>query len=104
MDWVILVVSGAFEAVWAAALGASHGFTKWRPSVLFAVAQIISMGGLAWAMQTIPTGTAYAVWVGIGASLTVLWAFVTKQERPTLIRIGLLVLLIGSVGGLKVVS
>lgn len=62
------------------------------------------MAGLAVAMREIPTGTAYAVWVGIGATLTVIWGFVTKQERPTLTRILLLVLLVGCVIGLKVVS
>ncbi|WP_203567534.1 DMT family transporter [Aestuariimicrobium ganziense] len=104
MAWTVLVLSGLFEAVWAAALGASDGFRRWRPTVLFVVALVISMGGLAWAMQHLPTGTAYAVWVGIGACLTVVWALVTRQERATLARIGLLVLLVGCVIGLKAVS
>ncbi len=55
-------------------------------------------------MTSLPTGTAYAVWVGIGATLTVLWGFITRQERPTIARILLLLLLVGSVVGLKVVS
>lgn len=60
--------------------------------------------GLAWAMLYLPVGTAYAVWVGIGATLTVVWGFVTRQERPTVARILLLLLLVGCVIGLKVVS
>ncbi|MFW6600377.1 DMT family transporter [Propionibacteriaceae bacterium Y2011] len=104
MSWFILIASGMLEAVWAAALSASDGFKRWRPIVVFAVSMTLSMVGLAWAMREIPTGTAYAVWVGIGATLTVLWGFVTKQERPTIARILLLVLLVGSVVGLKVVS
>ena len=71
MSWIVLIVSGMLEAVWAAALSASHGFTRLRPTQLFAAALVASMAGLAWAMTDLPTGTAYAVWVGIGASLTV---------------------------------
>lgn len=104
MSWVILIASGMLEAVWAAALSASKGFKKRTPTVLFFAALTVSMVGLAFAMREIPTGTAYAVWVGIGATLTVCWGFVTKQERPTLARILLLVVLVGCVVGLKVVS
>ncbi|RXZ70286.1 DMT family transporter [Agromyces albus] len=104
MAWLILILSGMLEAVWAAALSASKGFKRWAPSVLFFVSMSASLVGLAWAMNSIPTGTAYAVWVGIGATLTLIWGFVTKQERLTVARVLLLLLLIGSVIGLKVVS
>lgn len=104
MSWSILIISGMLEAVWAIALSASKGFTRPRPTVLFFVALALSMAGLAWAMRDLPTGTAYAVWVGIGATLTVLWGFASGQERPTLARALLLVLLVGSVVGLKVVG
>ncbi|MGO1545248.1 MAG: DMT family transporter [Gulosibacter sp.] len=104
MSWAILILSGMLEAVWASALGASEGFRKWRPTLLFFVSMVISMAGLAYAMRELPTGTAYAVWVGIGATLTVVWAMVTKAERVSIMRVALLVLLIGSVAGLKVVS
>lgn len=104
MSWVILVASGVLEAVWATALSASEGLKKPRPTALFLVALVLSMVGLAWAMNDLPTGTAYAVWVGIGASLTVLWAMVTGKERASLPRILLLLLLVASVVGLKVVS
>ncbi len=81
MSWIVLAVSGVLEAVWATALGRSEGFTKLWPSVVFAVALVASMGGLAWAMREIPTGTAYAVWVGIGAALTVVVAMVGERSR-----------------------
>ena len=68
LPWIVLIVSGAFEAVWATALAASEGLRKWRPTVLFLITNVISLLGLAWAMRYLPTGTAYAVWVGIGAS------------------------------------
>jgi quaternary ammonium compound-resistance protein SugE len=104
MAWIVLIVSGVLEAVWAAALSSSEGFRRLKPTIVFVVALALSMTGLAWAMTDLPTGTAYAVWVGIGATLTVIWGFVTGQERANLARIALLVLLVGSVVGLKVVS
>jgi quaternary ammonium compound-resistance protein SugE len=104
MAWVILIVSGLLEAVWAAAMQASDGFRKWRPTVLFAAAMLASMGGLAFAMIEIPTGTAYAVWVGIGAVATVVLQIARGKERLTLVRSLLLVLLVGCLVGLKLVS
>ncbi|WP_017624560.1 DMT family transporter [Nocardiopsis chromatogenes] len=104
MAWFVLVVSGVLEAVWASALSASQGFRRRRPTVLFFVALTLSMAGLAWAMTSLPTGTAYAVWVGIGATLTVVWGFVTRQDRASTAKILLLVLLVGSIIGLKAVS
>ena len=104
MAWIILVASGVLESVWASALGASDGFKKHRPTALFAVALVLSMVGLAYAMTELAVGTAYAVWVGIGAVLTVVIAVVRKQEILTLARAALLVVLIGCVVGLKVVS
>ncbi|APF35428.1 DMT family transporter [Microbacterium paludicola] len=104
MAWVILIASGVLEAVWAAALAASEGFRRKRPALLFALALTASMAGLAFAMTELPTGTAYAVWVGVGATLTVLWAMVTRRERASTARILLLLLLVACVVGLKVVS
>lgn len=104
MSWIVLIVSGVLEAVWAAALSASHGFSRRGPAALFLVALALSMAGLAYAMTDLPTGTAYAVWVGIGAGLTVTWGIVTGQDRASLSRIALLLLLIASVVGLKVAS
>lgn len=104
MSWIILIISGVFEAVWATALGKSEGFTRLWPSVTFFVACAISMGGLAWAMRDLPTGTAYAVWVAIGASITVLYAMATGTEPASLAKILFLAMIIGGVVGLKAVS
>jgi quaternary ammonium compound-resistance protein SugE len=107
MSWIILIASGLLEAVWASAIGfvaKSKGRRRVVAIVVFAVALVASMVGLAIAMTDLPTGTAYAVWVGIGATLTVVWAIVTKQERASTARILLLLLLVGSVIGLKAVS
>ncbi|MCD0446840.1 SMR family transporter [Glycomyces sp. A-F 0318] len=104
MAWIVLIAAGMMEAVWATALSASDGFKRLRPALLFFIALALSMAGLAWAMTSLPTGTAYAVWVGVGASLTVVWGLWRGEERLTLARSLLLLLLIGSVVGLKAVS
>jgi quaternary ammonium compound-resistance protein SugE len=101
MAWIVLVMSGVLEAVWATALGRSEGFTRLTPSIVFGVALVASMGGLAYAMRTLPLGTAYAVWVGIGASLTVAYSMATGGEAVSLLKIALILGLIGCVVGLK---
>lgn len=104
MDWVILLASGILEAVWATALGASNGLRKLKPTVVFVVASIASLYGLALAMVTIPVGTAYAVWTATGATLTVVWAMVRGVEPATLRRVLLLMGIVACVVGLKVVG
>jgi quaternary ammonium compound-resistance protein SugE len=100
--WIILVVSGILEAVWATALGRSEGFSRLAPTLVFGVAIVLSMAGLAFAMRTLPVGTAYAVWVGIGASLTVVYAMATGSEPASLLKILFLLMIVGGVIGLKV--
>lgn len=104
MSWVILIISGVLEAVWATALGKSEGFTKLVPTIVFGVTLILSMGGLALAMRDISTGTAYAVWVGIGASLMVAYAMITGDEQFSIVRVLLILGLVGCVVGLKLTS
>lgn len=104
MSWFVLILSGVLEAVWAAALSASHGLRRWRPALLFSVALAASMAGLAFAMDRLPAGTSYAVWVGVGATLTVVWGIARGREKATTARVLLLLLLVGSVAGLKAVS
>ncbi|ANP71063.1 MULTISPECIES: DMT family transporter [Cryobacterium] len=104
MSWLILIVSGVLEAVWATALGKSESFTKLWPTVVFGVALVLSMAGLAVAMRSIPIGTAYAVWVGIGAALTVLYAMVFGGEPASLLKVLLILGLVGCVIGLKLVD
>ncbi len=101
MAWLVLVISGVFEAIWATALGKSDGFTRPVPTAVFGVGLLISMAGLAYAMRTLPTGTSYAVWVGIGAALTVAYAMFTGDESVSWIKIALLVGLVGCIVGLK---
>ena len=104
MAWIVLIVSGAFESVWATALGQSHGLTRPGPTIVFVVALAVSMGGLAFALRTIPTGTGYAVWVGVGAALTVTYAMATGQEPASVAKVALLLVLIGSIVGLRLVQ
>jgi quaternary ammonium compound-resistance protein SugE len=104
MDWVILIASGVLEAVWATALGASQNFRRPWPTIIFAVALALSMAGLAYAMTTIPVGTAYAVWVGIGAVLTVAYAMIFGGEKASIVKVLLLLGIIGCVIGLKIVG
>ena len=103
-SWIVLILAGICESVWATALGKSQGFTKIVPDIVFILGLILSMMGLAFAMRNIPTSTAYAVWVGIGAALTVLYAMATGPEPVSLARILLIIGLVACVVGLKVVN
>ena len=103
MSWLVLVISGVLEAVWATALGKSEGFSKLSPSVVFVVAIVASMVGLAYAMRDLPVGTAYTAWVGIGAVLTVIYAMATGDEPASLLKAAFLVMIIGGVVGVKLV-
>ena len=104
MSWIILIVSGVLEAVWATALGKSEGFSKLWPTVVFGFALLLSMAGLAFAMREISTGTAYAVWVGVGVSLTVGYAMIFGGEPASLIKFFLILGLVGCIVGLKLVD
>ncbi|MBM6774175.1 DMT family transporter [Olsenella profusa] len=104
MDWVVLVVSGAMEAVWAVALDRAEGFTRPLPSIVFLAALVVSMLGLSHAVKTIPIGTAYAVWVGIGAAITVAYGMATGSEPFSWAKIVLLTGLVACVVGLKLVG
>ena len=104
MAWVYLVVSGLLETVWAAALSQSKGFSRLVPSILFAVALFFSMGGLSLALRDLPVGTAYAVWVGIGAVGTAIYGMVALGEPATVARLLCLVAIVAGVVGLKVLT
>ena len=101
MSWFVLVISGVLEAVWATALDKSQGFSRLAPSVVFVVALIASMLGLTYAMRDLPVGTAYAVWVGIGAVLTVAYAMGTAQESVSALKVLFLLMIVIGVVGLK---
>ncbi|MDZ7706714.1 MAG: multidrug efflux SMR transporter [Trueperaceae bacterium] len=104
MAWFVLLVSGVLEAVWATALGRSEGFSRMGPSVVFFVALSASMAGLAYAMRSLPTGTSYAVWVGVGAALTVAYGMATGTDAVSLVKIALLAGLIVCIVGLRLVG
>lgn len=103
MAWLVLIASAGFEAVWAVALGHSNGFTSPVPTAIFAVALLISMGGLGWAVKDIPIGTAYAVWTGIGAALAVIYSMATGDETVSIAKIVFLAGIIAAVAGLKLI-
>lgn len=103
MAWVVLLASAVFEAVWATSLGMSDGLTNPAPTVVFFIALTISMAGLGIAVKEIPIGTAYAVWVGVGAALTVIYAVATGAETASLPRIICIVGIVAAVVGLKLV-
>lgn len=104
MAWIILLLSGVMEAVWATALGASDGFKKRLPTVVFLITALLSLVGLGIALDTLPTGTAYAIWTATGASLTVAWAMLRGVEPVSLVKICLILGIIGCVVGLKVLA
>jgi quaternary ammonium compound-resistance protein SugE len=99
--WLLLLGSALLEAVWATALGLSNGFTVPLPTVVFAVASTLSMIGLGLALRSIPLGTAYAVWVGIGAALTVGWAMATGVEPFSFLKVLFIAGIVGCAAGLK---
>ncbi|MBD1544246.1 multidrug efflux SMR transporter [Arthrobacter sp. IA7] len=99
--WIILLASALLEAVWATALGLSDGLTRPAPTVVFVVTAALSMQGLRMAVKHIPLGTAYAVWVGIGAALTVGWAMGTGLEPFSLLKVLFIAGIVGCAAGLK---
>lgn len=101
MPWIALFVSAVLEAAWATALGASNGFSEPGPTVVFVVALVLSMVGLGYAAKHIPISTAYAIWTGTGAALTVAWAMFTGMEAVTLLRVVFLSGIVACVVGLK---
>ncbi|UXA21031.1 multidrug efflux SMR transporter [Mycobacterium sp. SMC-4] len=101
MPWVVLIVSAVLEAVWATALGQTEQFTRFAPTVVFLIAIVFSMAGLGWAARWIPIGTAYAVWTGLGAALTVGYAMWTGAEAVSAVKVLFLAGIIAAVAGLR---
>lgn len=104
MDWAILIASGVLEAVWASALGASDGFKRRVPTIVFLITAPLSLVGLGIALNTLPTGTAYAIWTATGAALTVGYAMVRGNESVSVAKILLILGIISCVVGLKVIA
>ena len=101
LPWLVLLASAVLEAVWATALGLSDGFSRPGPTLVFAVTATLSMLGLGWAIRTIPLGSAYAVWVGLGAALTVGWAMATGVEPFSVPKVVFIAGIVGCAAGLK---
>ena len=104
MPWVLLTLAGLLEIGWAVGLKYTHGFTRLWPSVLTILAMILSMGLLGLAARTLPIGTAYAVWTGIGTVGAAILGIVLFSEPATALRIGCLALIITGIVGLKLLS
>ena len=104
MNWIILFIAGLFEVGWAVGLKYTEGFTKLWPTVGTAVAMIISLWLLGIAMKTLPLGTAYAVWVGVGAIGTAILGIFLFHEPINLGRIISLMLILGGIIGLRMSS
>ncbi len=101
MSWLLLVLAGLFEIGWAIGLKYTEGFTRPLPTVLTVAAMAISLGLLGLAMRTLPVGTAYAVWVGIGAAGTVILGIVLLNEPANAARLVSVALILAGVIGLK---
>lgn len=104
MAWVVLIVAGLFEICWAVGLKFSEGFTKLYPSIFTLITLAISMYLLARASHVLPIGTAYGVWVGVGALGTAVLGIVLFQESVSPMRLLFLVMLLVSIIGLKLTS
>ncbi|MCC7548299.1 MAG: quaternary ammonium compound efflux SMR transporter SugE [Burkholderiales bacterium] len=104
MHWFVLAIAGLLEVGWAIGLKYTHGFTRLWPSVATALAMILSLWLLGIAMKTLPVGTAYAVWVGIGAVGTVLLGIVLLGEPTNTLRLVSVGLIVAGIAGLKLAS
>lgn len=104
MAWIILLIAGLFEVGWAVGLKFTEGFTRPIPIVLTAISLVLSMGLLGWSVKTLPLGTAYAVWTGVGAVGTAIVGVVLFKEPATAARLVCLGLIVAGILGLKVFS
>ncbi len=104
MPWVILVIAGLLEVVWALMLKQSEGFTKPAPTVAFLISLCLSMFLLAQAIKSLPVGTAYAVWTGIGALGTAIVGMIWLGESREILKLLSLLMLVGGIIGLRLTS
>jgi quaternary ammonium compound-resistance protein SugE len=102
--WLMLSIAGLFEVVWAIGLKYTQGFTRLWPSLITVAAMAVSLGFLALALRTLPVGTGYAVWVGIGAVGTAVMGMILFDEPREPLRLLCLVLIVSGVVGLKLVT
>jgi quaternary ammonium compound-resistance protein SugE len=103
-SWIVLIVAGAFEVGWAIGLKYTEGFTRLWPSLWTIAAMVISLALLGIALKTIPVGTGYAVWTGVGAAGTAILGIILFAEPATALRLGSIGLIVAGIVGLKLVS
>lgn len=101
MDWFILIIAGLFEIGWAIGLKYTDGFTRLWPTIGTVLSMMISLGLLGLAMKSLPVGTAYAIWVGIGAVGTVMLGIVLLGDSISPVRLLSLCLIVAGIIGLK---
>lgn len=104
VSWIILIVSGMFEAGWAITLPKMEMFTRLWPSVIFSVSMVISVGGLGLAMKHVPTGPGYAVWAGVGAVTTAAIGMIWMSEDINIPKIISIALIISGIVGLSLLG
>lgn len=104
MTWIILILAGLFEIVWAVGLKYTHGFTRLTPSLITVGGMIISFWLLAIAMKSLPLGTAYAVWVGIGTIGAFVAGIILLGETLSALRVISVLLIAAGLAGLKLAS
>lgn len=103
-NWVILIIAGLFEILWAIGLKYTDGFTKLTPSILTILSMLVSIWLLSISLKTLPLGTAYAVWVGIGTVGTVIAGIILFNDSVNLLRIISIIFIILGIIGLKITT
>lgn len=101
MTWIILIIAGLLEVTWAVGLKYTHGFTKLTPTLWTLTAMLGSIGMLGLALRTLPLGTAYAIWTGIGTVGTVIYGIIVLHEPASALRLACIAMIIGGIIGLK---
>lgn len=104
MAWLYLALAGMFEIGWAVGLKYTHGFTRVVPTLATVTAMAVSLGFLGLALKSLPLGTAYAVWTGIGTVGTVIFGILILGEPASAARLGCIMLIVAGIGGLKLLS
>jgi quaternary ammonium compound-resistance protein SugE len=104
MAWIYLSIAGLFEVGWAIGLKYTHGFSRLIPSLWTVASMAVSVVTLSLALKTLPVGTAYAVWTGIGATGTAILGILLFGEPATLLRLSCIALIVAGIVGLKLVS
>ncbi|SEO07082.1 quaternary ammonium compound-resistance protein SugE [Duganella sp. CF517] len=104
MTWIILIIAGLLEVTWAVGLKYTHGFTKLMPTLWTLTAMLGSIGMLGLALRSLPLGTAYAIWTGIGTVGTVIYGIVALNEPASAVRLACIAMIVGGIIGLKLTT